>query len=251
MKATVGEVLMLHAVNGWFLVGLFVLAGPAWALEEAEVPPTLAQEYVQVWLGSTDADDSWSLDDSAGNTLSGDYSSLPLGGGVGQRIWGDRAQYGFEGGGLIGWRNDDVAFAGSSGSLLVAVDTELFMVDLFMGGVVAVRPTQWLRLYAAAGPSIAWGYLGGDDEDKNETEELEDTTIIVTGPGSFVVIDADESSNDFSFSGYARAGLEIELGSGFTFGASVRYAEHEFDFGDRGELKLDEVQWFLTLGGRF
>ena len=240
---------MVRYLARYIVVVLVVLTGNVQAHEEEDgnLPRTLAQQYVQVWLGSTDADDSWSLDDSAGAELRGDYSSLPLGGGVGQRLWGDRAQYGFEGGGLVSWQNDDIDFAGNNGGLLVAVDTDLFMAEVFMGGVVAVRPTQWLRLYAAAGPSIAWGHLSGDDEDTDP----DGTTVVVTGPGSFVVIDTDENSSDFSFSGYARAGVEFELGSGFTFGASARYAEHEFDFDDRGELKLDEVQWFLTLGGRF
>jgi hypothetical protein len=230
---------------------LLAVANGVQAHEESnDVPPTRAQEYVQIWLGSTGADDSWSVDDGAGTTLSGDYSSLPLGGGVGQRMWGDRAQYGFEGGGLVSWQNDDIDFAGGDPGLVVAVETDLIMVELFMGGVVAVRPTRWLRLYAAGGPSIAWGHLSGNDDD-DEDVGPDDTTIIVTGPGTFIVIDRDENSSDISLSGYARAGLEIEVGSGFTFGASVRYAEHEFDFDSRGELKLDDVQWFLTLGGRF
>ncbi len=129
---------------------LLAVANSVQAHEESnDVPPTRAQGYVQIWLGSAGADDSWSVDDGAGTTLSGDYSSLPLGGGVGQRMWGDRAQYGFEGGGLVSWQNDDIDFTGGEPGLVVAVDTDLIMVELFMGGVVAVRPTRWLRLYPA------------------------------------------------------------------------------------------------------
>ena len=71
-----------------------------------------------------------------------------------------------------------------------------------------------------------------------------------TGPGSFVVVDLDQSSTDFSAALYGRAGIEFKLANGFTLGVSARYAPHEFDFGDRGSLELDNVQWFATLGAR-
>lgn len=65
-----------------------------------------------------------------------------------------------------------------------------------------------------------------------------------------LVIDLDENRSDFSFALYGRVGIDFELDSGFTFGISARYAEHEMDFDERGEFTLDEMQWFITLGGR-
>lgn len=228
-------------------VFLLVTGGAARAQEQdADIPPTIAQQYAQVWLGTTDADGAWSVTDPATNSeIRGDYSSLPLGGGAGQRLWGKRAQIGFEGGALVSWKNDDVEFAGSNGMLAVSINTELFMMDVFMGGVVGVRPTRWLRLYAAAGPSIAWGYLPSEDDD-----DVVNGGPIVIGSGSVVVIDLGSSESDVSFALYGRVGIEIELDSGFTFGVSARYAEHEFDFDHRGDLQLDEMQWFLTLGSK-
>lgn len=236
----------LHCITGTWLT-LFAVGGHA--LEEsAEIPPTRAQQYLQVWLGSTEADDGWSLNNPVlGSELTADSSRLPMGGGGAQRLWGDRLQYGFEGGGLVSWKNDDVDYAGTSPGLLISIDGEFFMMDVFMGGVVAVRPTPWFRIYAAAGPSIAWGYLSGDEDDDDEPDQ---GGLVINGPNGIAVIDLDESDSDVSVTLYARAGLEFELGDGFTFGASVRYAEHEFDFDDRGELMLDEVQWLLTLGAR-
>jgi opacity protein-like surface antigen len=237
----------MRYTNPFLIAALITVGSGARAHEaETEIPRTVAHQYMQAWLGTTDADDSWSLNDSAlGSELRGDYSNLPLGGGVGQQLWGERAQYGFEGGGLVSWKNDDVEFSGGDPGLLIGIDGEFFMMDVFMGGVVAVRPTRWLRLYAAAGPSIAWGYLSGGDDDDGDDE-----TLIVNGPNGFLVIELDESSSDFSVTVYARAGLEIELSSGFTFGLSARYVDHEFDFDERGELALDEAQFFLTLGGK-
>ena len=91
--------------------GAFAFAQEA----DAEIPETVAQKTVQVWLGATEADEVWSLNDPAsGGELRVDYSNLPFGGGVSQMLWGGRAQYGFEGGGLISWKNDDVRFAGGN-----------------------------------------------------------------------------------------------------------------------------------------
>ncbi len=69
------------------------------------------QRYVQSWLGAVDTDDAWQLEDPIAQTqLTGDISSLPLIGGVGQRMWGQRLQYGFEGGALVGWKTTGLAF---------------------------------------------------------------------------------------------------------------------------------------------
>lgn len=46
------------------------------------------------------------------------------------------------------------------------------------------------------------------------------------------------------------AGIEFVLDNGFTFGASVRYADDDFSFGKAGDLKLDEPVYLLTLGAR-
>jgi opacity protein-like surface antigen len=211
----------------------------------ADLPPRVAHEYLEVWLGAMDTDDPWSLNDPASNEdLHGDYNTMPIGGGVGQVLWGHVAQYGFEGGGLISWQNDEVEFAGTNNTVLIRIDNSLFMMDAFMGGLVGLKPTKWLRLYAAAGPSIAWGYLDGEDNDPDNS------SIVGNGPNGFFAIDLDDSSSDFSFALYARAGIAIELNGGFTVGVSARYADHTFDFDDRGELELDQVQWLLTLGGR-
>ncbi len=215
---------------------------------EGEAPQPVAQTYVQVWLGSTDnADEAWSLeDDATGVDLQGDYSRLPFGGGVSQRLWGGVAQYGFEGGGLLSLKNDKVRFTGADPGLHVAIDTELFLAELFMGGVLSVRPTRWLRLYAAAGPSVAWGLLFDDSDDEANPAD----TIIVVGPYGTLFIDLDKTHGDVSVGFYGRVGIAFELDNGFTFGVSARYFEHELDFDDRGELTLDEVHYILTLGAR-
>ncbi len=147
-------------VEHWAIAAMLLIATVNSArAQEPDLPPTTAQTYVQAWLGTTDANDAWSLDDpSTGVRLEGDYSSLPIGGGVGQRLWGATAQIGFEGGGLVSFKNDAVVFTGADPGLRVSIDNELFFMDVFMGGVVSLRPARWVRIYAAAGPSIAWGF---------------------------------------------------------------------------------------------
>ena len=65
-------------------------------------------------------------------------------------------------------------------------------MDVFMGGVVSLRPARWVRIYAAAGPSIALGFLNGDDDDDHSED-----SVVVIGPGSVLVIDLDENRGFF------------------------------------------------------
>jgi opacity protein-like surface antigen len=217
-------------------------------MQNTEQAPTRSgpQTYVQGWIGGMGRDDAWSIEDPDGDQLlDGDDSRLFLGGGVGQRLWGDRVEYGFEGGAVLSFVNDKLVVAGANPGLRIAVDNELFASDFFMGAVVSVRPTRWLRLYAAAGPSLAWGLLNGSDEDNDPPDN---DGLVIVGPGAFLVIDLDDTIGDTSFSPYARVGLDFEV-SGVSFGISARYTDHKLNFGERGTLKLDGVQWFLTIGG--
>jgi hypothetical protein len=201
--------------------------------------------YLQVWLGALDTDSSWEVSDpSTGESAIGDLGTLPFGGGAGQQLWGDGAwQYGYEGGALATWKNDNTEFRGRNGTLLIEIDNTFFAFGVFMGGVVSVNPLPNLRLYAAAGPSVTWGFLDDDDDGDNNN--------LPPPPGNSFVIDLDDGSNDVSVTAYARAGFEIILNNGFAFGFSVRYADDEFNFDDAGDLTLDDPLWLLTLGGRF
>ena len=81
-------------IERWEIAALLlVTAVGSVRAQEQDLPVTAAQTYVQAWLGTMDADDVWSLDDrGTGVRLEADYSSLPLGGGVSQRLWGASAQ---------------------------------------------------------------------------------------------------------------------------------------------------------------
>ncbi len=219
------------------LLALFV----AFHVNAAEMPaatsPTI---YLEAWLGALGTqDDSWKATDvQTGDKVLGDLGTLPFGGGAAQQLWGTGAwQIGFEGGGVGAWKNGNTEFRGTSNggtSVQVRFDNTFYAFGVFMGGVVSVNLSRNVRFYVAGGPSLTWAWL----HDNNNN----DSTPSSIGGG--------EDENDGSFVAYGRAGIEFVLDSGFTFGASVRYANDDFDFGAAGDLKLDEPVYLLTLGAR-
>jgi len=213
----------------------------AWPLAASDTPPVTPQLYVQVWLGGQSTDDgSWEIPDPAGGqNVLGDLGTLPFGGGAGQLFWGSGAwQIGYEGGALVTWKNDRTEFRGTNGTVQVVIDNTFVSAGVFMGGVVSVVPVRPLRLYVAAGPSVTWAWLQNDNDDQAAPPPGSNTNTI------------NGDANDVSVVPYARAGIEIVLHDGFTFGLSVRYADDEFQFDDAGDLKFDQVLWLLTLGSR-
>jgi hypothetical protein len=218
---------------------LLLLAMPVDARDVPAPKPTI---YVQAWIGALDTDaESWKVNDpETGEDVLGDLGTLPFGGGAGQQLWGSGAwQIGYEGGGLVTWKNDHTEFRGNNNALLVTIDNTFVAAGVFMGGVVSVTPFKPLRLYVAAGPSVTWGWLLNDNNDDE-----------VAAPSSTVTIDLNDTESDVSVVPYARAGIEFELDNGFTFGISARYADDEFHFGKAGDVEFDQVLWLLTLGSR-
>ena len=215
-------------------------AGTAGSDEPRAGPARPAVTYAQSWLGGVDTDRSWSLrDEQAGEDFEGDVGTLPLLGGAGSRLWGERVRFGFEGGGLVSWKSRSLRFSSIGGGLRIEVENELLAFEVFGGGVLSVSPVPRLRLYVAAGPALAWARLRNDDD----TAEAQPATS-----GSGIVIDLNSREDDFSAALYGRAGVEVEVGNGIALGVSARYVDHEFDFGSSGRLQLDQVQWFLTVG---
>jgi hypothetical protein len=227
------------------LLVLVMMAAPLWGASStdqrqgSEQPGRPGATYAQSWLGAVDTDRSWSLQDDQGNAdFEGDVGTLPLLGGAGSRLWGDAVRYGFEGGGLVSWKSKSVRFSSIGGGLRIEVENELLAFEVFGGGVLSVAPVPWLRVYVAGGPTLAWARLRNDD----------DNAEAQPSSGSTIVIDLNSREDDFSAALYARAGVEVEVGNGIALGVSARYVDHEFDFGSSGQLRVDQVQWFLTVG---
>lgn len=229
-------------------VCLIVLGGlllPGARADELPQEPPGPVRYLQSWLGAVSTDKPWLLPaDETGGPFERSTGTLPYIGGSGMVLNGEGVRYGFEGGGLVSWKNYGSSFAGVSSDGLVvavAVDNQLFSFETFLGGVLAFEPRPDVRLVLAGGPALAWMRLRNDDE------EVE-VTPVGASDGSSVFIRLNGSESDFSFTFYGRVGLEFRIRSGLMVGVSARYAEHDFDFGSSGALRYDRVQWFLTLG---
>ncbi|MEQ8861504.1 MAG: hypothetical protein RIC56_22900 [Pseudomonadales bacterium] len=195
-------------------------------------------DYVQAWVGALDTDDAWTLDRSVpDDDLVGGLGTLPFGGGAAQRLWGQGfLRMGYEGGGLVSWKNDDTRFFaasdGGGGTIAVTTENRFFSIGVFMGGVASFQLAERLRVQVAAGPSLSWARLAPDDDAPDST---------AVGP---------KASDDVSLVPYGRLGVEVLLGQDLMLGASMRYADDDFDFGRNGKFEMDEVMWLLTLGSR-
>lgn len=228
------SVLVLSAV---FVIGWAGCVSAA-AGESAGTENSVAVDYVQAWLGAVDSDDGWTLErPGQGDDLVGGLGTLPLGGGAAQRLWGQGIfRLGYEGGGLVSWKNQNTEFFVASGSgggtLAISTENTFLSVGVFMGGLASLQLTEQLRLQLAAGPSLTWARLTSDGLQADSDAG------------------ADHTGQDVSLVPYGRLGVELLLSDRFMIGASVRYADDEFDFGDSGELDVDEVVWLLTLGSR-
>ena len=219
---------------------LLAIPLPAAASEYGSDVP-LPRTHLQVWVSAFDTDESsWRIAvQQTAEIVHADLGTLWFGGGAGQQLWGDGPlQYGYEGGVLATRKEDTTRFRDANDTLRATFDTTFHSIGVFVGGVGSVSPLRNLRLYVAAGPAATWAYVDEDEDDDAPQS------------GAGLDVDLSEGYNDFSLEAYARAGVEIVLGNGFAFGASVRYANHEFDFGESGEIELDDTMWLLTLGGR-
>jgi len=227
-------------------IALFVLLAPAAGAtaEEPVAPAPVRTTYLQSWFGAVDTDESWELpEDENGGPYRASVGTLPYLGGSARVLQGERVRYGYEGGGFIGWKSYDAAFRSGDDGLTVRLDGFLFAFEAFFGGVLAFEPRPGLLFYVAGGPALTWMQLDNDDEEAE-----------VAAPSGFgssgIYINVNAEEDDFSIVPYARAGVEYEFGSGYSWGLSVRYAPHEFDFGSSGELEFDQLQYFLIVGLR-
>lgn len=208
-------------------------------------PAAVSQEndfrYAQLWLGKQQLDSAWSITDDEGSAYLADLDALRR---IGFSFQTPHSrgpfEYGWDFSGTLGYENNPRFFVrvgseGASGN--IRIDSRLWLGDVTFGGFISSRPVNWLRLYLSAGPGIYWGHLQHNGNSASR--------------GSAIVIDTRTSDNDLGFMLYARAGAELVLTNGLTFGLSARHTDTRFDFGNSGKIDLAEPQIFLTLGNTF
>ena len=192
------------------------------------------QTAVQGMLGALSLDHDIKFEtestDEPGNTAETSIGTLPLIGIAGQLpLAGRNVDIGFEAGIIFSWARDDAkAVSTGNGTVLVRVDNDLYLTDVFAGIFISRVLANKVRVYIGAGPMMVFGQLDADIEE--ETFE-----------------DRHDSDSDFGAGGYVRGGLEFRLPDGSFLGFGVRAFKSDLDFDDDlGDQDLSGVQGMLT-----
>jgi hypothetical protein len=161
--------------------------------------------------------------DGSGESL----SRLPAIGGGGQwKFAGERVDFGLEAMISFGWRANAVAFAAGGGGAVIAVDVDLFLIDLYGGPFLSVFLGERWRLYGAAGPMMHWA---------NYDQSADDSDFNGSGSG-------------FGTGLYARTGLEFRVRPGLMIGGGARWSDSNVDLGSElGDLEVSGLQWAFTV----
>jgi len=154
-----------------------------------------------------------------------DLSQLPaIGGGGMWKLAGERLDFGFEAMISFGWRANAAAFATGPNGAVIAVDVDMFLIDLYGGPFLSVFLGERWRLYGAVGPMMSWADY---DQDGEEIEE---------------------SGSGFGTGWYTRAGLEFRVRPGLMIGGGARWSDSSLDLdNDLGALDVEGLQWAVTV----
>ncbi|MDH3998507.1 MAG: hypothetical protein OET90_06670, partial [Desulfuromonadales bacterium] len=179
-----------------------------------------------------------SEDDSA--TGYNDLSEMPYFGLAFQHYFhGTDSAFGLDGGVLLGLKARDTRAVGGSGQIAIAVDSELWLVDLSIGVFAEHTLAERWRFYIAAGPTIILGDYSEDIEEEHfATHEI--TT-------------SKDSDSQFSMGGYARAGVDYNFGYDSWIGLCVRGVKTNLEFDDAPNASsgLSGGQAFITFSRHF
>lgn len=211
----------------------------------SDKPATDDWIYLSVILGSLDTQSQAVITNpDTGEQAYADVPSMPFGGIQAQIPMAHQwLEYGFETGANVSWKNDSFVFVATNNQATLAFKNQLFLLEVHGGVFAALAPTSRFRIYAGAGPLFAYGHINNSDEEPENLPSTQSTNIS---------INLGKSSNDTAFGVYGRAGLEYFTPSGFSFGAGVRRAKYDLDFGDvAGKIAFNDNLYFISLGQRF
>lgn len=154
-------------------------------------------------------------------------SELPvIGGGGLWKLGGESVDFGLEGMFSLSGRVDALAFAGGGGGGVIAVEVDMFLVEVYGGPFVNLFLDEDSRVYAAAGPLMQWADFSQDSDT----------------PG------IDDEGEGFGTGLYARAGIEFRLDDHSMIGFGCRWADSSVDLdGGLGTLDLEGFQLVLTI----
>jgi len=205
--------------------------------------------YGQVMFGSLKLNDNTVTFKSNDEVFEGELpDSLPYLGAAAQVIMKDDVfGYGWEGGGFFSWKNQNVAYYGSSGGggteIRIIVDNSFWSFETFFGLYGSFKPSDRLRFYVSAGPLFLFA--------TTKVEEVEEPEV-APDTSNTIVIDVNSYHTDFTIGAYARAGFDIQLQKDIWLGASVRHMEASLDLNKSiGSFDIDGELYFLTLTQKY
>jgi opacity protein-like surface antigen len=211
------------------LCGACVAPSRRWEAPAPDVPPVGMSVQGLVGLAEVEPRD-FGFDTGSGQVQDADDATMPLIGGVFQYALAGRGpRIGLEGGFTFGWQGDFDAVLVQSGTLVVRLDNELVLWDLFGGVFADAMLGERVRVYAAAGPLLQVGSIDSRWDDP------------ISGP---------QRVDDDGFGGglYARGGIELALRPGLFIGLGYRVVDSQLDFGSPfGDVELRAEQIFLTV----
>lgn len=207
--------------------------------------------YGQVMFGSLKLNDNTVTFTANDEVFEGELpDSLPYLGAAAQVIMKDDLfGYGWEGGGFFSWKNQSVAYYGTSGGegtqIRIVVDNAFWSFETFFGLYGSFKPSDRLRFYVGAGPLFLFA--------TTKVDQVEEPTN--PGPvtsANEIVIDLNSYHSDFTIGGYARAGFDIRLQDNIWLGFSARHMKASLDLDKTiGSFDIDGDLYFLTVTQKY
>jgi len=157
-----------------------------------------------------------------------ELEQLPLIGGAWQTaLGGERFDYGLESGATLGFRSGRGYVRSGGGSLVVAVDIDLLLLDIFGGPFISTHLGEKVRVYGAAGPLMQFGNYSHQGSDGGT--------------------EIDEEGTGFGVGWYARTGIEMAVDSRMMIGVGVRWIDSRMTLSNGlGSLDVTGSQIMLS-----
>ncbi|WP_317929457.1 hypothetical protein [Halioxenophilus sp. WMMB6] len=205
--------------------------------------PCMAQtdsdmRYLHAYLGWSSPNDAWSVAADNSTTGTADIEKLYRADVIGQftRSTGP-LEFGYETGGGLAFTGDRHAFwlKQENGELSgkVRIESQFWLVNLYLGAFASYRFGHGVRAFAAAGPYLGIASANLQREQLSTAENNQSDT---------------STKQALDLSPYARVGLIYTFQGDATVGLTAQWTDNQWDFDEYGEIKINQLQWLLTLG---
>lgn len=144
-------------------------------------------------------------------------------------LWGRRIDAGLELGGSLGFQSGGGYVSGGDGELVVAVDIDMYVFDLYGGPFVSTALGDDVRVWVSAGPLLQFAEYDLEGE-----------------------ADISARSSGFGTGLYARAGVDLVVSKTMMVGVGARWLDtHTSLGGTLGHLDMQGTEVFVTFTSGF